>query len=196
MENGDRKGLCFEEIVKENFSFLETRYKFEIIYSGLYCVKYLARNVYCNLYHEKLSFEMDFVIGLAPEHIGNQLYINLEDLEKDQGINTIIKRPYFAVSKRSVETYIIEVANILKNYGEKSIIGDEEYYHYISDKKSKEQSERLKQENLIRMEKLANSAWQNNEYDKVVSIYSDIAAHLNSIQKKRLEIAKKRIDMG
>ena len=188
----ERQTIAFEKVANKYFRYLIEKYSFEMVYSDLYCVKFLSEYVYVNVYHEKLSYEMDFVIGLKPEHIDNKLYAKLENIIDYYQININIKIPFCATSRESVEKFIAEIAKLLKDYGEKLIKGDRDLYKEIAEVRSRQLNERVSKQNLLKAEHQAIIAWDNRDFDRVISIYSNIAPNLNKTQRKRLELAKKK----
>lgn len=187
-----RRQLNFQQIVRDSFAFLEENFKFKCVYSDIYCVKFISEKVYCNIYHEKLSYELGVRIGLLPEHIDNKRYIDIEEIIREQKIDSFIRQNYSALAIRSIEKYIKEASIILKRYGVKSLLGDEGYYLFILKERDKLTKEFLYQERLKQAENKAKEAWDNNDFEKVIEIYLGLS-NLNNIQKKKLNIAKDKL---
>lgn len=187
-----RTNLGFQEEVKEYFGFLLTEYGFECVFSDPYCVKFNSDKVYLNVYHERISYEIYFEIGMLPEHYQNTLKVGVKNIiEATENISA--KSFYQASTKENVSIAVKELANLVKQYGKNALIGTVEYFQTISDRKAKKQQSELIMEKLKIAENKAENAWKKKDYKTVIEIYENIEAHLNTIQTKKLELARKKL---
>ncbi len=189
----ERIKLDFEQIAKANFDFLINKFKFKLKYSDKYIIKYSSNIVYLNIYHDKLSYELNIIIGLLPEHRKNGLYLTLYEIIKYFNIDTFIMEYYATIEKYVIEKYLNESSRIIQKYGKNILLGEKEIFINQLFKRKIEEDEMVKEENKKLIEKEASEAWNKHDYQLVYKIYYDNYSILNHIQKKRFEIAKKVI---
>lgn len=188
----DRSSLGFQKAVRKHFEFIETKHGFVCIFSDPYCVKYNSGNVYFNVYHERISYEIYLDIGLLPEDYKNSLKADVRDIVMYSG-NTIDQSFYQASNKNAVDVVVKRFANLIKLYAKDAINGSVSYFKSVSDKREQRQQKTLLLEKLKVIEEKAKIAWGSKDYSAVVMAYKKYEQHLDSIQLKRLQYARKML---
>lgn len=184
--------LGFQDAVKEQFSFLVDQYGFSCNSSNLYTIKYISEKVYINIYHERISYEIYFEMGLLPEDYNSQLKVSTSDIvEILSGVNE--NTCYQASNKSNVNLVIEKLANLVKMYAKEALRGSIDYFKEISEIRYKKlQHAFLLQELKIADEK-AKKAWDITDYKTVAEIYSQFEKHLSAVQLKMLHYAEKKV---
>lgn len=188
--NTDRKMLGFEDAVREYFVFLEDPYGYKCIFSDLYCVKYNSDKVYINIYHERISYELYFEIGMLPEHYNNPLKVNLSDIVAMSNIESK-KVLYQASNKRDIYKVVEELAHITLTYAKDVLNASVEYFKSVIDYRKQLHQNELWLQELKLAEEKAKNAWNMKDYKTVVEVYSVLKKQLNPVQLKKLNYAKK-----
>lgn len=192
--NTDRNMLGFQDVVKKHFAFLEDQYGFKCVSSDLYTVKYSSDKVYLNIYHERVSYELYFEIGMLPEDYNNLLKANLSDIIAMPGIvNENVF--YQASNKNDVYMVVEKLADLARMYAKDALNASLQYFRDIANYRTQVQENALRLLELKTAESKANSAWNVKDYKTVVEVYTQFEKHLNSVQLKRLDFAKKKISL-
>jgi hypothetical protein len=143
---------------------------------------YTSEKVGINIYYERVSFETYLTLNLKKPNI--LLYI-------EEIIRGNDKRNYCcATTTDIIEKSIIEMATLLKRYGEKFLSGDTKAFEDIL----KARGETTKKYDLKLIEERAARAWENGRYSEVVTLYQSIKEDLTPIQEKRLSLSLKKIN--
>lgn len=187
--NLERNNIGFQEAVNEYFGFLSSEYGFNLVHSDLYKVKYESKNAYVNIYHERLSYELYFEVGLSPDNNKNKLWADSKDfIDTDKG-----KTFFQASSKESVITEVKTLAEVLREHGKDALLGLSDFFNNIVNNRERHQNEALKKEQLRLVDPKVNDALKRKDYSLVVEVYSGFEEYLNSLQAKKLEFAKKKL---
>lgn len=190
--NIDRRALGFEDAVREHFTFLEELYGYQCICSDLYCVKYSSDKAYMNIYHERISYELYFEIGMIPENYNSPLKINLNDIVTM--CSTLREKGTLQASnKNGVYTLVKDLASITLTYAQDAINGSVDYFKSVLVCRQQMQENALLLQEMKLAEEKAKEAWNMKDYKTVVEIYSLLEIQLDSIQLKRLDYAKKML---
>ena len=82
----------------------------------------------------------------------------------------------------------------VKLYCHKPLSGDIIFYKELENNRIKcEQGCALKNR-ISEIEELVKNSWEKKDYKKIVDLYYPILEHLSPMQKKRLNICKKRVN--
>ncbi|GEM_PF-1778861 len=190
--NTDRNMLGFEDAVRKYFAFLEDIYGYKCIASDLYCVKYSSDKVYINIYHERISYELYFEIGMLPEKNNNPLIANLNDIV---AMCSMLREKvlYQASNNNDVYTVVEKLAHITLTYAKDALNASVEYFKSVGDYRKQMQENALFLQELNLAEEKVKKAWNMKDYKTVVEVYSTIDNQLNPVQIKRLDYAKKML---
>lgn len=191
--NTDRNVLEFQDAVKKYFVFLEDQYGFRCVFSDSYSVKYNSEKVYLNVYHERISYEIYFRIGMLPEDYNNPLKADVSDITRMS--NKVSENIFYqAISKNEVYMAVENLANLVRMYAKDALNASIDYYEAILTSRMREQKEALLLQELKTAEEKAKIAWDNKDYKAVAEEYKQFKEHLSSVQLKRLDYAEKIIN--
>jgi hypothetical protein len=125
-----RRALMFQDVVNEGFDFLINEYGFKQIESGLYFISYESKHTYVEIFHDKVSYEMNIRIGLLPEP-KNVLFFDIHELVDFEGVESNIGSCYMATSKDAIERYIAEGVKLIKTYSENILNRKSKYFYKV-----------------------------------------------------------------
>ena len=108
----DRKNINFQKLVLRNYQFLINKYNFKIEDSDLYYIKATNGKIYFEFYHDRISYEMDIVIG----DVDKNVYININDLFTYENIESNLAESFCAISKSLIEKYLYETSKIIRKF--------------------------------------------------------------------------------
>lgn len=188
----NRNRLGFEKAVKEYFAFLVDEYGYMCILSNLNIVKYTSDKVYFNVYHEKISYEIYFEIGLLPEDCNSQLNVTISDIVETAGL--VNEEIYYQVSNnKDINLIVKKLASLVKTHAKEALKGSFDYFKEVSEIRYKRQQHALLIQEIKTAEEKAKKAWDVKDYKTVVKIYSQYEKDLSIVQIKMLEYAKKKV---
>ncbi len=183
----DRKILRFSEIAKELFAFLNNEYNFKIINDDDNYICYKSKLVYVRIYHERMSFEIYYSVGLIDEK--NFTVSNMELVEYEGKTS----KCFMASNEKSVRYVLQKLSSELHNYGEDALSGNREYYLCITKMRDENQCKLILEDKLNYINANANEAWNNKNYKLVVDTYYPYLKYLTSTQVSKYNYALKKI---
>lgn len=188
----DRSLLGFQEAVKEYFEFIETQNGYKQISSDPCCVKFKSDTTYLNIYHERISYEIYFEIGILPEGNMNSLKADIRDIVLYTA-NPSDQSFYQASNKNAVEVVVKVLANLIDSYAKDALSGSVNYLKSVSVKRAQKQQQALILEELRVNEEKAKLAWSSKDYSAVKEAYEKYEQYLDSVQLKRLQYGRKML---
>jgi hypothetical protein len=191
----DRSLLEFQEAVREHFEYIETQYGYKRLSSDPYCVKFNSDTVYLNVYHERISYEIYLEIGILPEDDMNSLKADVLDIVMNSG-NASEQTFYQASNKNAVDVVVKKLANLINLYARDALSGSVSYFKSVSNKRGQRQQKALLLEELRVIEEKAKIAWSCKDYSTVVMAYKKYEQHLDAVQLKKLEYARKMLPVN
>jgi hypothetical protein len=192
LENTERISLGFQDTVREYFAFIENQYGFRCVSSDLYCVKYTSDKAYLHVYHERISFELYFVVGMLPESCNNPLKADTRDfiaMDNDTERSLL----YQASKKEGVRAAVEELAELAGTHAVDALSGSPQFYEDIANSRTKRQEIAMRLHQLETADQKAGIAWDNRDYKRVVELYTPYEPHLRPVQIKKLNIARKKL---
>jgi hypothetical protein len=186
----NREMLEFQDAVKEYFAFLNDKYGFKCISSTLYLVKYISDKVFIDIYHERISFEIYFVVGLLKD---NKVRLTSNDIELLYSPEHATKC-YQGSNKKNVYFSVEHIANVAEQYSKDALIDSEKFFKDTLAMESKEQQCNLLLQEIRIADEKAKKAWEVKDYKTVIEIYNQYAGQLNAIQKKMLDYSKRKVE--
>jgi hypothetical protein len=190
----------YEDLVRDNFSFLEEIYGFEFSSSekgGEYIIiKYLSKTVFLNLYYGSPGFELDFYIGRLgiEDKLGKQSFTSGDLLYLEGCKNWSGYSIYSAHSYNNLRECLPRLASLLKECGKACLQGDPAAYEKMLFEQKKANNRWHKQQELIQVKKNAIEAWKKKDYAKFVKLFEPIADQLTPSEYKKLEYSRKRLN--
>lgn len=188
----DRSLLGFQEAIREHFEFIENQYGYKRISSSPYCVKFNSDTTYLYVYHERISYEIYLEIGILPQGDMNSFKADVRDIVMYTG-NPSDQSFYQASNKNAVEVVVKKLANLIDLYAKEPLSGSVNYFKSVYVKRAQWQQQALILEELRVTEKKAKIAWSSKDYSAVKVAYEQYEQHLDSVQLKRLQYARKML---
>ncbi|CAN5885740.1 MAG: hypothetical protein USCGTAYLOR_01273 [Chromatiales bacterium USCg_Taylor] len=188
----NRDVLGFSRAVFQYFNFLCSDYGFTVTDQSATLVRFESNDVFINVYHGRASYELGVEIGKFDDPSGTR-YRLPTIIEAFMG-NTVGQKGVFqASSPDAICSSIEHLAQLVSSYCSALLRGDDDAFDRVR-KASKHISEELT-EHYTRgvLRRRAEQAWQNKDYADVVRVYEKILHTLTSIERKRLEIARKHL---
>lgn len=186
----ERLWLQFPQKVKQYFLFLEQRYNFRCIQEEITFVRYKRSDIHIDVYHGRGSFEAGVEFGQisAGESYSLEMLVTL----LDEGVAKDFW-PRFSRTPEKLDQTLQNAAHGLLKYGISILEGN---YNDIFDKLDELGEKRITEfnlkSNINHYRPRGYEAFKAGDYAKAVEFYSQIEEALTPVEKKKLELAKKR----
>jgi len=179
----------FIQISQEKFHFLETKYgeRLEIISDNelrFSYGEYWLRVIYDN----KRSYELDIL--LCQEYASASF--SLKELARYAGISTE-NFAFQASSETRLEIIINRMANLLLLVCDQVPIFSSETMKQLQQEREKTCHEYANKNKLVNMRADAEKAWEEKNFEKIVTIYKPYLDELSKSEIKKYEYALKRM---
>jgi hypothetical protein len=191
---GNRASLGFVDAVISAFNFLVEDFSFTRVRQDITFVRFESNSVFVNVYHGRVSFELNVEIGeLAigeghpevPFTIGEILHF----VSPKEATNY---HPYQVHTADSVKKFVAELAKLVKEYAIPALIADHDFFQRVSDVQAKRSNAYLKGLHLNRTRTQVETAWHQKNYPRVIELYDSMLEDLTPAEAKRLAYAKKK----
>lgn len=190
--NSARKSLGFSGEARKQFDFLETKWGFKCTQELPTFVRYESSNIYVNIYHGRVSFEVGVEFGeMSNTPFTLEMLVEILD-EKLVG-------KYWAAHAKTVQEVcnaLKKAADGLKLYGDSVLSGDRVIFDRLKQLGKKRVADMALDSLLHQIRPKAEAAFRQGDFEKTVDLYSSIENALTPVEKKKLEIAKKRINLS
>jgi len=191
--NKTRVKLNFQEIVFQHFQFLIDNYGFQRTGNNLLLVRYESKNVFVEIYHDRLSYELELYIGIKESK--NESKENGYSLVEILNLAGNENLPDFKVTTPLLmENGIIIMAELLQKHALKGILGDHVYYDQL-DKIRNKMSQNVmiyyKENGIV---PLVEKAWKKKDYKMVAKLLGAYEEYLTVEEKNKLEYARKQVN--
>ena len=185
--SNDRVGLRFQETVSEQFKFLENEYLFRITESNETFVRYETQDVFVNVFHGRISYEVGLEIGSLK--MGMKTGYGLGSLvgiyDPEDGVEY---RQYVAKDIKGVEKKVRNLARLLRKHGAKALIGDPDVFDLLEKDVQRYWSEM----NAMQVRPQAEKAFREKNYAAVIKLYSSMDNILTKAERAKLNFARKK----
>lgn len=185
----NRDILGFQDAVKEYFNFIVEQYGFICISSTLYFVQYISDKVFLNVYHENISFEIYFEIGLIAEREFNLTSNDIEVLYSPEHET----KCYQGSNKNNVYFVVKHIADLIEKYAKDALIGSKEFFKNALELKCKNHQHLMLLQELYVADEKAKKAWKIKDYNTVIEIYNHYLNELSPIQIAILDYSRKKV---
>lgn len=190
--SSNRDGLRFAQSVIQYFAFLCSDNGFRITDQSLTLVRFESKDVFVNVYHGRASYELGVEIGRLDDPSGTR-YRLPTIIEAFLGGTGDQKAVFQASSPNAVRSSIEHLAHLVSSHCSALLRGDDDAFDQVR-KGAKDISEQLTEHYTLGMlRRRAEQAWRGKNYADVVRIYETFTRPLTSIERKRLEIARRRV---
>jgi len=189
----DRSRLGFTEAVKSNFAFVK-KYGLKPVQEEVSLVRYQSEKVILNVYHGRGSYELG--IEFEREEFPGEKFSLYDMLKWAKGAGKIEEIPtggYQASSREGVQRLVAQMAELVKRYAEPLLQGDAEIYQALRAQQSTDAAEYTREVHLRAVRKQAETAWQDKDYETLLSLYSDMQGDLTPSEFMRFQYAEKQL---
>ena len=190
----ERSQLGFVEAVKSSFSFV-TKYGFKLVQEEVTLIRYQSEQVTLNVYHGRGSYEL----GTEFEKTGCSERFSLYDMLKwAKAVGKIEAIPaggYQASSREDVQALVAQMADLVKRYAQPLLYGDVKVYRDLREQQSSDAAEYTREVHLRAVRKQAETAWQNKDYETLLSLYSDMQGDLTPSEFMKFQHAEKEVTL-
>jgi hypothetical protein len=180
----------YKRLVAKDFDFLLQDYPFRLIdveeYSSGIRYRYESPTV---------AVEMSFIL----HELG--LKIGMKDSEEKDGLSVSIEDlvilanhgPFhdLVFSVEGMESWLGEMAEVLKTHGKPFLIGDTKAYKKIAESQSSRAESYMMEMKMRSIREKLNQAWEAKDYTSVVAILKPVKNYLSLAELKKLEYAQK-----
>jgi hypothetical protein len=188
-----RASLGFVEEAKKAFAFLIAEFGFHVAPSEVTIVRYRSTEVFVNIYHGRMSYELRLEIGRLdePSEVKNPFYMSdLISVEDEEG-----GRRYRAYQTNQVELVprgLALMAADLRRYSSRALRGDPLYYAQLQAARERAARRFGREITVSQTRQQAETAWQEKDYSKVASLYDEISGYLSPAERKRRDYARRK----
>ena len=185
----DRKFLRFSEAVREYFSFLETQWEFTCVREEDTFVRYERGDLYVNVYHGRVSFEIGVEVGRESLEHGFPLAALVSLSDKG------LARKYWPGGARTVTAVrkVVQAASEgLSRYGVAALAGDQATFSSLEQLRAERIAAMVRDSIAVQVRPKAEAAFRRRDYKEAATLYFSIEDSLSPVERKKLEIAKKR----
>lgn len=188
----DRSRLGFNEAVKLTFAFVK-KYGLKLVQEKVTLVRYQSEKVILNVYHGRGSYEL----GVEFERMGFPETFSLYELlkwAKSAGeIEEIPIGGYQTSSREGVQKLVAQMAELVKRYAEPLLRGDAAVYDALRERQSRDAATYQREMHLRVLREQAEAAWQDKNYETLLSLYSDMQGDLTPSEFMRFQYAEKQL---
>jgi hypothetical protein len=189
----NREHLEFSSTVQNLFRFLIDKYGYHLVQAQPTFVRYESDQMFVNVYHGRSSYELGFECGLIAEGEDSRYRLPviirglLGDDHKEQTV--------FQVSqKESVASCLKKIANLVATYCGPILRGEQSALDRVAEASATVSREIMEEYTIKPIKEQADQAWKNKDYSRVKSLYESVKDHLTSLELKRLEFARKKLE--
>lgn len=197
-EENERTNLQFPKAVRLAFKFLVEDFFFSLIKEDVTYVRYESKTVFVNVYHGRASYELNVEIGervIDDPRRENPFTIG-EILQLVNPQQYQVYRPYQATTSESVKKFLYELAHLVREYARPALLGDEEFFQQVHETRHQNSNKLLLSWELNRIRRDVEIAWREKNFKRVVEIYNPVKEHLTPAEMKKLEYARKKVEVN
>jgi hypothetical protein len=189
----DREALGFVAATREAFAEITGRHGLVEMASDLYSVAYHGPPGWLTVIHDRLSYELD--VALAPS--------GAAEADRPYGMADLVRavdppaaeqyRCFAATTPSGIRTGVDRLAQELRVYGEPGLAGDPRFLEQVELSRQRAINEFAGDRSRARDAAAAADAVRRGDWQAVVALYEPVEEHLDRVEAKRLEVARKRL---
>lgn len=181
----DRYNLGFKDEILKNFIFLINEYGYKCVKTEVTFVRYESDKVFINFYHGRGSYILGFEIGFINKDKSKETYYTLTEIMRLYENNEFV--PYQITKYEVMVKFVPRMAELIKQYAIKAIVGDKTFYKKLS----KVRSDWFKKYMINKNFPKADDAWRKKNYKEFIKILYPYKDDLTGAIKKKYEYALK-----
>lgn len=192
MATDDLLDLGFEESALAAFSFVEKQ-GFKLVQQSLTLVRYESSTVFLNIYHDRMSFELEVEVGALKKPSQR---LSLTDILLWTGVwqkEGFGQHVTFQVSKKSdVVTFVRKLAQLVENYAKPFLSNDRAAFEQAALLQKQRADDYVQEVSNSNIRSKAQQAWETHDYTTLIELYTLISDTLTSVETLRLAYARRR----
>lgn len=182
----------FADLAKEEFAFLSRR-GFSVFSDSPGEVRFHSKNAAVSVTWDRRSGELDVYLEPLRDAETDKPY-SLRDVLAMHGAALPEARQPFQVSELGkLQPFLHRLADDVSEYASEALAGDRMYYRRLSEFRSKQAQNFMRDMQVRRARANAAEAWKGREYGQVVEQFESIMDDLTPAERKKLEVARDRM---
>ena len=184
-----RERLGFAEAVTELFRFLETDYGYRQTHADSTSVAYKSRDLEIRLWHDFRSGEVELYVAGGR---GSQKWkYHLPEILRGLAPDYPGKGIYQTMNKDLLRESLADMAGLIHKYGDGLVRGAREAGRLVEAAHREEARKTTEYYTISPVKEKADAAWKRREYREVIALYASIESHLSSLERQRLDYARR-----
>ncbi len=187
----------FLDLVRNQFSFLESEFGFRCVAAGSHSVRFQSEKVFVTIHYDsRRSYELGVEVGQIDLLFdGEERPFTLVEILRMQGVDKREDYTFFQASTSKALAGCIErLAYLLLTYGKELLENNVFYFKSLSAFRERESDRYALQSKLTSVRSKLQKAWNNKDYLKVVELLQPFEKHISDLERKKLEFARRRLE--
>jgi hypothetical protein len=187
--------LGFIDKVLSSFKFLINVYGFRCVKIEPTLIRYESNYIFINIYHGRSSFELGVEIGKLEKVFGLQEnWYTIGEIMDLMGVRDTLGFTIFQASTCDrMQMLVPKLAEYVREYAKSIFEGNLHIFEELRELRHRKSNEYIKEMNLGRIREIAEKAWHEKDYIKMIEIYTSMKDDLTSVESKKLAYAQKRL---
>lgn len=187
-----REALGFVAAVRRAFAPLVAEHRLNEVASDLNNVHYKSQAGWLTVTHDPLSFELD--ISFAPTEGGTDRPFGMVDFIRVADWDRAdTYRSFAATSPDGVHRGVEQLAGDLRRYAEPALRSDSAFVEHLTHAREEAIAEFGATVNRARDNQAADQAMRDHDWRRVLELYEPREDQLSRVERKRLDVARKRL---
>lgn len=181
----------FVKLVERSFAFLEDLgFRRTSTEPGL--VEYESDRAFVNLSWDVRSGELNALLGLVPRTGQAWDKYALADILGVAGLPASDCRPAQVAEERRLEPFIARLAGNIRTHAQPALLGDRAYFRRLEAFRAATANAQMREMKLRQVRAEVEQAWQERQFERVVSLYTSVEDALSESELSKLEYAKRQ----
>ena len=179
----------FVEMAKRAFSFLGGA-GFRLTKSEAGQVQYESDRSFVAVSWDSRSGELDALVGLLPRTGKAQDEYSLADIMGVAGVSASDCKLTQVADEGRLGPLVEKLATDLCTHAQPALAGDRMYFRRLETFRGAKADNYMREMKLRQVRSEAEKAWQNRQYDRVVSLYGSVEGDLTESETRKLDYAR------
>jgi hypothetical protein len=197
----NRYRLGFARAVHSSFQFLLSEFGFAIVDEDATLVRFQSDGIVINVFHGRSSYELGVEFGLRVEQGKREFRYSLRTiLAVVDAAGTSGYKDLQTSSAELLPGYVANLAQVTRQFAPEVLRGDPEIFKRLMYQSWLEGRRTTDHYNAGSLRHRAKKAWEENDFARVVDIYTEIkaleTAELTPSEVLRLRTARWKVDLA
>ena len=136
------------------------------------------------------SGELNAFVGLLPRSGKAGDEYSLADVMGFAGVAVSDRKPAQVLECGRLGPFVESLAENLHRYGQAALKGDRMFFRSLEKFRSSESARFMREMNLRQLRSVAEKAWRDRQYGRVVDLYSSVESELSKAERLKLQYAR------